>query len=148
MARAETPAVEGSYATPSFASALVSDAMRHGVMTCPPDTPLRLVARTMAQHHIHSVIVSRVDDEGRAWGVFSDLDLLRAAESDLDQRTAGEFAATKLITVTPDQTLVRAAQLMSEHEVAHLVVVDPDGERPVGVLSTLDVAGILAWGRA
>jgi CBS domain-containing protein len=35
---------------------------------------------------------------------------------------------------------------MTEHDVSHLIVVS-DG-RPVGVISTLDIAGTLAWGRA
>jgi CBS domain-containing protein len=45
--------------------------------------------------------------------------------------------------VRPDDTLMRAAQLMTEHAVTHLLVVDPAGGLPVGVLSTLDVARAL-----
>jgi CBS domain-containing protein len=33
---------------------------------------------------------------------------------------------------------------MAEHETSHLVVVDPSTDRPVGVLSTLDVARVVA----
>jgi CBS domain-containing protein len=36
---------------------------------------------------------------------------------------------------------------MVEHGVSHLLVVD-DARRAVGVVSALDVAGVLAWGRA
>jgi CBS domain-containing protein len=46
------------------------------------------------------------------------------------------------------ETLERAAQLMNEHEITHLVVVDPSTKDPVGVLSTLDIAGVVAWGQA
>jgi CBS domain-containing protein len=42
--------------------------------------------------------------------------------------------------VTPEEPLRRAAQVMAEHDVAHLVVVDSETSRPVGVISTLDVA--------
>jgi hypothetical protein len=35
---------------------------------------------------------------------------------------------------------------MAEHDVAHLIVVAPQTDKPVGVLSTLDIAGVLAWG--
>jgi CBS domain-containing protein len=34
---------------------------------------------------------------------------------------------------------------MVEHAVAHLIVVG--GERPIGVISTLDIAGAAAWAR-
>jgi hypothetical protein len=35
---------------------------------------------------------------------------------------------------------------MAEHEVSHLVVIQPHSRNPVGVLSALDLAGVLAWG--
>jgi CBS domain-containing protein len=90
--------------------------------------------------------VSDLGSEVSGWGVVADVDLLGAADGDLDTLTAGETAGTELPTVTPDETLSRAAQLMAEHGVSHLIVVE-DG-RAVGVVSTLDVAGIIAWGRA
>ena len=37
---------------------------------------------------------------------------------------------------------------MLTHGVSHLVVIEPESERPVGILSTLDIAGVLAWGEA
>ena len=41
--------------------------------------------------------------------------------------------------------LDRAVHLLSEHQAERLVVVGAATGRPVGVLSTLDVAGLLAW---
>jgi CBS domain-containing protein len=76
------------------------------------------------------------------------MDLLRAARDDIDARTASWAAVTEFLSVSPDDPLERAVQLMLEHEVTHLVVVDPGSGRPLGVLSSLDVAGLLAWGRA
>jgi CBS domain-containing protein len=35
---------------------------------------------------------------------------------------------------------------MLTHGVSHLVVIEAESERPVGILSTLDIAGVLAWG--
>jgi hypothetical protein len=37
---------------------------------------------------------------------------------------------------------------MAERGLSHAVVVDDIAGSPVGVLSTLDIAGILGWGRA
>ena len=36
---------------------------------------------------------------------------------------------------------------MADRDATHAVVVDDHTGRPVGVLSTLDVAGTLGWGR-
>jgi CBS domain-containing protein len=40
--------------------------------------------------------------------------------------------------------LLLAAHLMVQHRVTHLVVVDGERGRPIGVLSTLDLARALA----
>ncbi len=141
-----TSEIEGSYRTPSFENAQVSDAMHPGVVSCARDTSLRTVARIMAERHIHSVVVVDLGGEGANWGVVSDVDLLGAAEGDLDALTAGETSGTELPTVGPGEPLSRAAQVMAEHGVSHLIVADAG--RAVGVVSTLDVAGIIAWGRA
>lgn len=140
--------VEGSYVTPALEHATVKDAMRPQVITCPPDAPLREVARTMASEHVHSVIVSGAGSGDREWGIVSDMDLMRAAREDVDERTASWAARSEVLSVSPDEALERAVQTMIEHDVAHLVVVDPGADRAVGVVSTLDVAGLLAWGRA
>ena len=139
--------LHGSYLTPVYENARVQDAMRVGLFSCPPETPLRDVARMMATHHVHSVIVTDLGPEAsgeRPWSVVSDLDLVRAG--DATERTAGEVAATELVTVAADDRLAHAAQLMSEHDISHLVVVQPATGKPVGVLSTLDIAGVVAWG--
>ena len=43
-----------------------------------------------------------------------------------------------------DAPLRRAAQLMREYGIAHLVVVDADARTPLGVISTLDIARVIA----
>jgi CBS domain-containing protein len=48
------------------------------------------------------------------------------------------------VTVEPDDSIETAARLMREHEVAHLVVLEPSVGFVVGVVSSLDVAGALA----
>ncbi len=141
---------QGSYLTPSFESATVADVMRAGVMGCPPDVPAAMVARMMATHHIHAVIVEGIhsdpaNGEHLEWGIVSDLDLIRAARAGMETLTAGDLAAGDPVCVEASLPLVEAARLMDEHRTAHLIV--SDGTRPVGVVSTLDLAGVLAWGR-
>jgi CBS domain-containing protein len=137
--------LQHSFYAPEFAKAKVIDAMRLGVISCSADTSLREAARMMSTYRIHCIVV--FDLEGsRPWGVVSDLDLTAAAGRDLDELSIGAIASTELVTVHADETLERAAQLMAEHQVGHLVVVKSPDDHPVGVLSTLDVAGVLAWG--
>ena len=63
---------------------------------------------------------------------------MRALDSGDTSVTAGPIAATEIVTVEPAESLDRAVQLMNEHEVTHLVVVEKDF--PVGVISSLDIA--------
>lgn len=128
---------------PRFEDARVGDVMTTGVVSCPPDMPLRAVAAIMARDRIHSVIVFEGGPE-RAWAIVSDLDVVSAASTDLDRETAVAVAATPVVTVGPDERLARVVQLMTEYETTHLVVVEPDTRRPVGVVSSLDIAKILA----
>ena len=51
-----------------------------------------------------------------------------------------------IIAVEPTMPLREAGELMIDHGASHVLVISPEGQRPVGVLSTLDVAGVLAWG--
>ena len=137
---------EGRHA-PRLDHVRVADAMHAGVVTCAADTPLRVVARMLAEHRIHCVAVPDIEGTGTStWAIVSDLDLIGAAAAGgIDGRTARDIAAGEALAISGDDVLDRAVQLMSEHQVAHLVVVGASSGRPVGVLSTLDVAGLLAW---
>lgn len=121
---------------------LVADVMRPGILSCPPDTPVRDVARIMGVHRIHCVVVTglRSAGHGTVWGVVSDLDLARAVECASEDTTAGEIAATEAVTLPPTATLDEAAHVMAEHETAHVVIADERFGDPLGVVSTLDVA--------
>ncbi|HZG35712.1 MAG TPA: CBS domain-containing protein [Gaiellaceae bacterium] len=141
-----TTTITPSQYHPTLGSLTVGDAMHHGVVTCRRDLSLRGIARVMAGHRVHCVIVTD-DENGRdiVWGVVSDLDLVAAAYArDLEDQTADGSAATPVVLVSPGESLERAAQLMTENAVSHLVVVDPVTGRPIGVLSTLDLAEALS----
>jgi CBS domain-containing protein len=137
----------GSYLMPSLEHATVADAMHPGVMTCDPDAPLTDVARMMASHHVHCIAVLGDDGESLAWGIISDLDLIRAG-IDFSGQVAATMAMQPVLTVELSTSLIAAAREMLSHGSSHALVVDPREHRPVGVLSTLDIAGVLAWGEA
>ncbi len=128
--------------------ARVADAMTSGLISCSPETPLRSVAALMADRRVHAVYVFDYgveDDETvELWGLVSDLDLVAAARGDIDRRTARDSSVTPLVHVFADDSLERAAQLMSEYSSSHLAVLDRETHRPVGVISSLDVARVVA----
>ena len=124
------------------------EAMTPYVVHCTPATPLRAVARLMTEHRVHAVYVYDYgfeDDETvEPWGLVTDLALAAAALGRLDGRIAREIVTRPLITVYSDESLHHAAQLMVGNRVSHLAVLDPATQRPAGVLSTLDIARVVA----
>jgi CBS domain-containing protein len=141
----------GSYLTPNFKHARVADAMHPRVLTCEPDTMLVTVAQRMASEHVHAIVVMRetIGTEGEIaslpWAVVTDHDILRSAPL-IAELTAGDVATGEVLLAQPDARLTDVADRMLEHGTSHVVVVEPRTGRPVGVLSTLDIAGILGWG--
>lgn len=124
----------------------IGEVMHTGVLYCPPEVPLRYAAEMMARHRVHAVVVRGEDEEGGLLGVVSDTDVLAAiALRELDDHSAGGMATTPLVTVNRSDSVARAAELMRENSVTHLLVVAAAGH-PVGVVSTLDLVGAVAAG--
>lgn len=131
----------------TLAHVRVGDCMHAGVVSCSPDASCSEVARMMGDHRVHAVAVAELG-HGRpsgAWHMVSDTDIIAAIASGREP-TAREAAGTEAVTISAGERLPRAAQLMSEHGVAHLVVLHESGGYPVGIISTLDVAS--AYGSA
>ena len=98
----------------------------------------------MAELGVESVVV--VDDRlpEQPWGIVSVMDIVAAASvRPLSEQVAAGSAGMPAATVSVDETLRRAAQLMTARKTAHLIVTDEGSTRPTGVLSALDIAAAL-----
>jgi CBS domain-containing protein len=121
----------------------VGHAMHVGLVHCHGSLPLRAVARIMAAHRIHAVVVEPEAGEDRP-AVVSSLDLVGALAGGLaDDLTAADIATAPIVTLAAGDSLAQAAQAMARSRTAHAVVLRPTGE-PVGILSALDIADALA----
>ena len=81
-----------------------------------------------------------VVDNGRAVGMVTDRDIVVRAVADgsTPNRPVREIVTSAVVTVTPDMSTREAAQLMSEHQIRRLPVVE--NERLVGIVSLGDIA--------
>ena len=136
------------YVGPAFEDARVHDAMRVGVVTCRPETSMRDVARIIVGYQIHSLLVGDLGSGERPWGIVTDLDVATASGSDMSEVTAGDVASTDLVSVPANESLAGAAKLMAERQCTHLLAVQPDTGQPVGVISALGLASVIATGRS
>jgi CBS domain-containing protein len=131
----------------TLSQAQVGDVMHPGVATCPADALLATVARSMADHRVHCVAVAGIERPGQhlTWGLIGDMDLVVALHRGALAEPVASIATTSPIAVEENESLERVAALMVEHDTSHVVVVGGSG-LPAGMVSTLDVAGILAAG--
>lgn len=121
----------------------VADVMHVGVTTCAPDALLMDVARWMDADDVSAIPV--VDREGFLIGIITRTDLLTLLGYDEYWRTlCAEHAMTReVVTVTPEQPLLAAVQLLAARRIHRLIVVEPDAsgrQHPIGVLSQTDIA--------
>ena len=140
------------------------DVMTSPVITVHPDTPVRHVARLMAENRISGVPV--VDASGSLIGIVTDGDLYRRAELGTEKRRSrwhrlftpsdveaaeyveahGQFArdvmTTEVIAVTPETTLVQIAEQFEKRGIRRVPVL-ADGI-VVGIVSRANLVRALA----
>lgn len=126
----------------------VDEVMSSEVVACARDTRLGVLARTMAAHHVHGIII--VDDSRRPVGVVSDVDLLtgewlgtdRTNLRTLQATSAADLMSAPVETAQAADPIEDAIARMRELRIARLPVVDDDGVA-VGVLSVEDLVARL-----
>jgi CBS domain-containing protein len=114
------------------------DVMTGRIVHAEPDDTTGRLAELLAGQHIHAIVVFGLQGSRFVWGVVTDIDLLRAVSAGQDA-LAGELAGTEAVTVDASDPLPAVAQRLLEHDVSHAIVVAD--ERPVGVVSSLDLVG-------
>ncbi|MFB7593296.1 CBS domain-containing protein [Streptomyces sp. NPDC056160] len=116
----------------------VRDIMTSRLVTVEPQTSVTAVAQKMRDEDIGIVLVTEGEE---LRGLVSDRDLVvrsLADGGDQEQRTVGSACSGDLFTVGPDEELDHAVELMREHSVRRVPVVDHG--HPVGIVSIGDLA--------
>jgi CBS domain-containing protein len=119
--------------------AKVSDVMTGRPRAVTPQTPLTEVAELMEAEDVGSIPV--VEDD-RLVGIVTDRDIVvRAIAKGKDPQgmPASAVSSRELVTVSPDDDLSAALELMARHQVRRLAVTG-ENERLLGVVSQADVA--------
>jgi CBS domain-containing protein len=132
-----------SLATKPTGRSSVADVMTRAIVVALPDTPVGAGARAMTQFDSRALVVA--DQAGTVVGIVTGRDLVPLYEYDVEGKTLADLMHPP-VTVRPDVSLRRAADLMLFHEVFQLVVVDPrhPGGTPLGIVSTSDIVAEMA----
>ncbi|MFI5675252.1 CBS domain-containing protein [Streptomyces cellulosae] len=116
----------------------VSDIMTSAPVTVEPQTSVTAVARIMRDQDLGAVLVVDGDD---LRGLVTDRDLVVRAVAeggDPEQTTVSGACSDDLVTVTPEDEVDRAIELMREHAVRRVPVVE--NGHPVGIVALADLA--------
>jgi CBS domain-containing protein len=121
-----------------MAARTVKDLMTPNPTTVAPDTPVSDAAKHMAREDVGPLPVV---EDGRLVGIVTDRDLVvRVLADERDPRSTPvrEAASGGLVTLSPDDDLVKTLDLLAKHQVRRLPVVD--GDPLVGIVAQADVA--------
>ena len=115
----------------------IRDVMTPNPTTVSPNDSIQSAARVMRDEDTGVVPVV---DNGKPVGVITDRDIVvRAVAEDREMnRPVRDIVTTELVAVHPDMSVQEATELMSEHQVRRLPVIDND--RLVGIVSIGDIA--------
>jgi CBS domain-containing protein len=115
----------------------IRDVMTPNPRFVSPDDTIQSAARIMRDEDTGVVPIC---DNGRAVGIITDRDIVVRAVADggAMNRPVRDIASRDVISARSDMSTREAAELMSEHQVRRLPVVD--GDRLVGIVSIGDLA--------
>jgi len=97
---------------------------------------IREVARVLVESNAKIAPVFEGDD---LWGVVTEDSILEAVLDNLDALDVGEIYTDEVVTVTEDTHVGRAINLLREHGISRLPVLDEDGHLS-GMVTTHDIA--------
>ena len=115
----------------------VSDLMVSDVVTIEPSTSVVDAAKRMIQEEKGPLPIVEGD---RPVAIITDRDIIAhvvAEGRDPSSVTVDDVATRDLVTIGPDQDVDEARQLMAQHELDRILVVEDD--RLVGIISEADI---------
>ncbi len=119
----------------------VQDIMSRNVQTIKPTSSLRAAARTFSDLNVGALPVV---DDGKLVGIITDRDVsvYAIAIGREPQSTDVKVVMSKeVFTCNADQSLAEAAEIMEQHNIRRLAVVD-DSDEVVGILTVDDIARV------
>ena len=119
---------------------LVKQAMTKQVLVTNPDTTIRDVAKVMTQNRVGCLVVM---ENNKIVGIITELDIIWkvvADDKDPNITTAGDVMTKNVYTVQANQTLEEASQIMVEHEIKKLPVLEKD--KLVGIITATDLISV------
>jgi CBS domain-containing protein len=125
----------------------VKDVMTRGVLTVPEKATVREAITVMADCSISGLAVTSSGDA--VVGILSQTDIIRVLDEDLDKVKVAEIMTSPAVSISQQESLRKACQIMKERHIHRLVVqvenvgLSGNGKSPTslpcGILSVSDI---------
>lgn len=121
----------------------VARLMSSNLQSVGPDTLVEDAATQMQDNGVGSLVV--VDEDNQLLGILTTTDFVDivAKSKPKAQTTVERYMTTDVVTTDAQTSIVDAADLMIEHGIHHLPVID-DEEGVIGIISTTDLTGYIS----
>ena len=116
----------------------VREIMSNRVLSLRHNDTVSQAAQMLSNHNVGSLPVVT---DGELVGIITDRDIVLrcvAGRSDATQMRIGEIMTTHVVTVSPEDSVQRAMDVMADNQIRRLPVTE--GKRVVGMLSLADIA--------
>lgn len=115
---------------------MVKDVMNTNVVVAKSEATIREASEVMNKYNIGSLVV--VGEAGIA-GIITEHNVLEsvAAGKNPDDTKISEIMSPEVVTVAPDSTIEQAVDLMVQHKIKKLPVMD--GEKLAGIITASDI---------
>ena len=141
--RSDSPAHRGEYNVPLLTKIFVSDAMNRDVLTLAPDDTTANAYQIMLDKGFRGIPI--VESE-KAVGMVTMSDVLRVPREQMASTPLKSIMTQNPLVVHPDESLLDAMNIMTDHGIGRLPVVSKETGRLAGILTRTDV--IRAYNRA
>jgi CBS domain-containing protein len=121
---------------------LIRDVMTKNPKVVRRDTSVQEIVATMAKFDISSVIVVQ---EERPVGIVTHKDIVSKVVMPRippDALKAIEVMSTPVVKINEDASIEEAAGLMAKKRIKKLIVVSGDGDKLVGIITSMDIVKI------
>jgi CBS domain-containing protein len=118
----------------------VREIMTPNPACCTPNTSLQDAAKLMAEHDCGELPI--IDDDGRLVAVVTDRDICCrgvARGMNPQQMSVREVMSMPVEAVHPEDSIEHCCELMDEHQIRRVPVVDDDG-KCCGIVAQADIA--------
>jgi len=114
--------------------------MSSPVVAVDPDSTVKYALTLMRRRKIHSVVVSMSENNPK-YGIVTSTDVrdkIVAAGRNPSETRVRDIMSGPIVTGNPDWTLMECSQVMQQHHIHHLPIVDESGAL-IGLISATDI---------